>query len=83
MMIYEKAIEKYAKVRREFHESELKKEIANYNRRIEEMTATGECGVIYCEICPLWLFSDYRDYRSCDKLTKEQIRELIAMEVKK
>lgn len=81
MKYYEKAIENYAKERKKFHERELKREIDWYNSRIAKMTVTGECHIIHCEICPLWLFPNYRDYRYCDKLTKEQVRALILKEV--
>lgn len=81
MMMYEKAIENFARERKKYHESELKKEIANYNRRVEKMTATGECEVIHCEICPLWILRENREYGICRKMTKEQVRKLIAMEV--
>lgn len=81
MKYYEKAIENYAKERKEFHERELKREIDWYNSRIAKMTVTGECEIIQCEICPLWLLPNSREYGCCRKMTKEQVRALILKEV--
>lgn len=80
MKVYEKAIDIYAARRKLFHEQKLKQEIGWYKARAEGMAATGLCGTMECEYCPLLLLPNPNNYVACEKIPPEEMRKLIARE---
>ena len=82
MKYFEKAVENYTKAREEFYAQLLKEDIAEFNRRIERMTADGECYGIGCKYCPIRLASDAGvKVRGCGVSTPQETMEVITMEV--
>lgn len=82
MKIYEKAIENYAKKRKEFYNDALKQDIADFNEKIEKMTADGRCPGIACQDCHVHLLNEYLDNdMHCGVVTTSERRELLAREV--
>ena len=82
MMYFEKAIENYAKARKEIYARALKNDVALFNRAMEMMTADGECHGVECKYCPVRLASDAGvKIRGCGVSTPQEKMEVIAMEV--
>ena len=79
-MIFEKAIENYAKARKKFYNSLLKVDIANFNEKIERMTGRGDCCVA-CTDCPVTLARELYGIDHCGALTRREICEILALEV--
>lgn len=79
MQIYEKAIENYAK---HLLENNLKHEVAVYVKQVEEMTATGRCGLsMNCCNCPMALaLQQYPELDS--RCLPDNVKEAIALEYK-
>lgn len=81
MKYYEKAIENYAKARKEFYARALKEDIADFNQRIEQMTADGKCHGFACADCPVRLVTEDYQTQPCYSMNLDERREVIAMEV--
>lgn len=82
MMYFEKAIENYAKARKEFYAWALKEDIAEFNQKIEKMTADGVCPAVDCAYCPIRLAYDAGvNVRGCGVSTTREKMQAIAMEV--
>lgn len=85
MLIYEKAIENYAKKINEYYERERKERIAWYVQNVERMTATGKCFTgISCDDCPVRLAEKLypKDVKPCYVNSEGEIKQYIAMEYK-
>lgn len=81
MMYFEKAIENYAKARKEFYAQLLKEDIADFNQKIEQMIADGKCHGFACADCPVMLMKEDCQTKPCYAMTLDERREVIAMEV--
>lgn len=81
MMLFEKAIENFAKNRKKFYNRALKHDIAEFNQAAERMTATGKCKGMSCCDCPITLVQEMYGAPSCVEITPEEKKKLLAMEV--
>ncbi|MCM1220508.1 MAG: hypothetical protein NC548_39080 [Lachnospiraceae bacterium] len=80
MMVFEKAIENYAKNRKKFYDLKLKQDIMDFNERIERMAATGKCpAIIACDDCPMMLLPKSFK-KGCGTTTRKEVMEQLAME---
>lgn len=83
MKIYEKAIENYAKARKKFYRRMLRHDVEHFDHLIDKMVADCECRGIECKYCPVHLAADTGiKVKDCGLLTLQEVREILAMEIK-
>lgn len=59
MKYFEKAVRNYSKYMKDYYDRRLKDDIMRFNKRVEKMTADGECPRdIECRFCPWRLAVD-------------------------